>query len=359
MSSVKKIRVGIVGLGGIAYGAHIPGYLNSPNSVITALCDPNPEALEKSAQRCNVPAERCFKDYRELIACNEVDAIDICTPNHLHCIIAEEAIRHKKPFSVEKPVGLNYSEAKRVGDMAEREGVVGMVCFSWRYRPYIRYMRSLIYEGKIGDLYHIYIRCIKDSGLIPRRKLEWRFDKTQAGTGVLGDLASHMFDITRFIGQEFKSLAADAGIIVKQRQKLNSKGIAEVTTDDWCNILATMESGVNATYQISRCATTQKDFIQVELYGEKGMLLYTFNSNSGKQTLELSLAGDNTSGERNLLVPPESFSAVQSQAFINMINDADDGLSSTIEDGVICQRVLDAALKAVETKRWVNISEIN
>lgn len=358
MNNSKKIRVGIVGVGGIANGVHIPGYLQSPDCVITALCDIDANALERGAKRCNVPAERCFKDYRDLIACDEVDAIDICTPNYIHCQIAEEAIRHKKPFSVEKPMGMNYSETKRIYELAEREEIPNMICFSWRYRPYIRYMRSLIYDGMIGDLYHIYIRCIKDSGLIPGRKLEWRFDKTLAGSGVLGDLASHMFDITRFIGQEFKSISADAGIILRQRKRLDSDEFGEVTTDDWCNILATMENGINATYQISRFATTIKDLIQVELYGKKGMMLYTYNGNTGKQTLEVSMVGDDPAKERGFLVPPESFNAVQSQAFINIVNGKDDGLSSTIKEGIICQRVIDATLKAIETKQWINISEI-
>ena len=252
-------------------------------------------------------------------------------------------------------MGINYDETKRVYEFAQRENVPGMICFTWRFRPYIRYMKSLIEKGKIGNLYHIYIRCIKNSGLIPGRRLEWRFDKTQAGTGVLGDLASHMFDITRFLGQEFESISADAGIIVKQRRKLDSDEIAEVTTDDWCNILARMESGLNVTYQISRCATNIQDCIQVELYGKNGMMIYTYNN--GKQKLEFSEAGDN-SGERTILVPPASFNAVQSQGFINIVNEEDDGLSPHIKDGIICQRVLDATLRSVETKRWVATAEI-
>ena len=70
------------------------------------------------------------------------------------------------------------------------------------------------------------------------------------------------------------------------------------------------------------------------------------------------MVGDDPAKERCLLVPPESFNAVQSQAFINIVNGKDDGLSSTIKEGIICQRVIDATLKAIETKQWINISEI-
>ena len=75
MSNNKKIRVGIVGVGGIANGVHIPGYLQSQNSIITAICDIDKGALEGAAKRCNVSSEFCFSDYKELIACKEVDVV--------------------------------------------------------------------------------------------------------------------------------------------------------------------------------------------------------------------------------------------------------------------------------------------
>ncbi len=349
---MEKIRVGIIGVGGIARMIHIPGYQKSQDSIITAICDTDDETLAKAAKLYNIPEKRCFKDYRDIIACDEVDAVDICTPNYLHCRIANEAIAHGKPFSVEKPVGMDYKETLDLYENAKRSNVPAVVCFSWRYRPYVRYMKNIVDSGEIGDLYHVYIRCIKNSGLIPGRKLEWRFDKDLAATGVLGDLSSHMFDITRFLGEEFKSVVADMGILVKERQRINSDEIGEVTTDDWCNILAKMESGTNITYQISRCATTIDDWIQVELYGKNGILLYKYWN--GDQTIEI----DVKKSGRQTLVPPPEFQAEQSQAFIDHINGKNDGLTALLEDGVKCQSVLDAALKSHETGRWVDIFEI-
>lgn len=357
MNGIQKVRVGIIGVGFIANSKHIPGYLQSKDSVITAICDTNKDALDKAAQKCGVPQTRCFNDYKDLIACDDVDVVDICTPNYLHCGIADEAIRHGKPFSVEKPMGMNYKETMETCKKADLAGVPGFMCFSWRYRSYMRFMKHLIDNDEIGELYHIYIRCIRSSGLIPNRKLEWRFDTNLAGYGVLGDLGSHMFDITRFLGQEFVSVSADTGIIIKQRPKMDSNEIASVTTDDWCNILAKMEKGANATYQISRCTTNIGGVIKVELYGSKGMMIFT--EEGGRETLEICTDATDTAGKgRHLITPPESFEAVQSQAFINVINSKDDGLSSRIVEGPRCQRVLDAALKSAKTRRWVDVSEI-
>ncbi len=354
---MEKIRVGIIGMGSIATYTHIPSYQKTPDSIVTAVCDTNDELLQRAARICGLPPERCFKRYQDLIDCNEVDVVDICTPNYIHCEIASEAIRQGKPFSVEKPLGMNYKETAALYQEAVNAGIPGVISFSWRYRPYIRFMKWIVDKGELGELYHIYVRCIKSSGLIPGRKLEWRFIREMAGTGVLGDLASHMFDMVRFLGEEFKSVSADTGIIIKERQKINSDEVGLVTTDDWCNILANMESGANATFQISRCATNISDWIQVELYGSKGSLSYCYKD--GDQSLEICTGEIDTIGAgKHFIKPPKTFDAVQSQAFINVVRGKDDGLSATIKDGVICQRILDATLKAAETKRWVDISEI-
>ncbi len=354
---MNQTRIGMVGVGGIAKGVHIPGYQAAIGGKVTALCDISDIALDQGAEICSLDKSQCYTDYLDLIASEDVDAVDICTPNNLHCTIAEEAIRKGKPFSVEKPMGLSHAETARIHDLAQKAGVVGHVCFSWRYRPYIRYMKWLISQGVCGKLYHGYIRCIKDSGLWPGRKLEWRFDKKQAGTGVLGDLASHMYDLTRFItGEEFTGISAQTGIWIKSRQKLDSDDFAEVTTDDWCNALVDMRSGLNVTYQISRCATTIGDSVGIELYGSNGMLRYM--NHSGQQTLEICSGEVDMTGQgSHFVVPPARFNASQSQAFINLVQDIDDGLSATLADGVICQKVIDATEKAAASKRWISISE--
>ena len=72
---------------------------------------------------------------------------------------------------------MNYHEVKAVCDEAAKKGLPGHVCFTWHYRPYVRMMRQTIRSGRLGRIFHIYIRCIKDSGLWENRPLEWRFDE--------------------------------------------------------------------------------------------------------------------------------------------------------------------------------------
>lgn len=349
---MQNLRVGLIGVGGIMNGVHIPGYQACKDCEITAICDIDPEKLESVGNRLGIPAERRFLRHTDLMDSGLVDVVDIATPDAVHCEIARAAVERGLPISVEKPMGMNYHEVKTTCDSARARGLPGMVCFSWHYRPYVRLMREQIVGGRLGKLYHVYIRCIKDSGLWEGRRLEWRFDGKQSASGVMGDLCSHMFDIARFIGNEFISVSADAGIFVKERRELHSEKLVPVTTWDWCNVLARMENDVNATFQISRTTKYIGDWIQVEAYGEKGRLTYAYMA--GQQTLEMQT----DKGRIEQLIPDASYNANQSEAYLNIVRGRTDGLEATLENACKCQAALDAAYRSVNEGRWVTLAEV-
>lgn len=354
MRNLKKIRVGIVGTGNISiYWAHVPSYRKVENCEITAICDIDEKKLNKVGDELGIPAEKRFTDYRDLIACADVDVVDIATWNSNHCEIAKAAALAGKHFSVEKPVGMTYAEVYELEKVAQAQGVQSFVCLSWRYRPYTRYVRHLVKQGKVGRIYHIYVRCIKDSGLWEGRKREWRFDRARAGSGVLGDLGSHMFDIVRFIGEEFKEVYAKWGIFIQERPSEETGEILPVDTDDWCNITAELESDASCTIQLSRCATTIPDIVQLEIFGEKGKLVYV--NTMGTNTLEFV---DAKTKEKENLVPPEAFQAEQSGSFINLVCGVEDEYTAKIHQGLECQAVIDAALISAMENRPVTIAEI-
>ena len=99
----KKFRVGVIGCGGIATW-HVRGIMDSPDLEIGALCDIVPERLEQKKQQCGASGDMCYSDYLEMMDSGKVDAVDICTPNHLHFSMAMEAVKRGLPYSVEKPV---------------------------------------------------------------------------------------------------------------------------------------------------------------------------------------------------------------------------------------------------------------
>lgn len=351
-------KIGIIGYGGIANGYHVPGYREIPQEAqVYAVCDIREDRLQLAKETLGIPDERLFTDYNALINSGLVDAIDICTSNDAHCKIAQAAVKAGLPYSVEKPVGLDFAEAKDLFENTQKNEIPSFVCFSWRYRTYTRYLRDIVKSGALGELYHISVRAIKESGLIEGRPLEWRFEKEKAGSGVLGDLASHMIDIVRFWGEEFDGVFAQHGIRIHERPLLDGSGTGSVTTDDWCNINAMSKSGVPITIQVSRVAKTIEELTEFEVIGSGGRIKFTYDN--GRQDIEICVGDIDTKAKgTHHIVPPNGYEGNQSKSFVDMLNGKKDEYTSELAEGIACQKVLEAALISAEEKRYVKISEI-
>lgn len=356
---MKKIRIGLIGTGGICNGVHIPSYLDNcmDDCEITAICDINPAALKKTGDRLAIPEEHRFADYRELLASGLVDAVDICTSNDVHAEIALAALDAGIAVSVEKPIGMNFEESLAIGKKSEETGIPVFVCFSWRYRDFTRYMKYLIDNGELGEIYHMYIKCIKDSGLWKGRRLEWRFIEERASSGVLCDLGSHMFDAIRFFGQEFDRVYCERGTIVKRRQLIDSEEWGDVTTDDWAEVICRLKSGISANVIVSRTTTTEKDLIEFYVIGSKGALRFIYDK--GKQVL-LRCTGDNVAKDQfEELEVPASFKARgQSRSFVDLLMGKKDEYSATISEGIHSQVAVDAAKLSSSLGRAVTVEEM-
>jgi predicted dehydrogenase len=345
-----KIRMGVIGMGGIAEG-HIRGILQSNDAELVAICDVDPYTLQQKGEQHSI-AKR-FTDYRELLKCSEIDAVSICTPNHMHYPIAREAIMNKKPFALEKPVSLNEQEAQELKRLADEHGVTNMVCFSYRFKGAARYAKWLIDQGHLGDIYHVYGQYLFYTSIVGNKPLLWRFRKELAGSGALGDLGSHMLDLTRFLVGDFQSVCSHTGTNISARKMLDSEEMGEVTVDDYCHFLAKLDNGVSANYSITRCAFGRFNYQRFEIYGSKGGLVYHLDESD---TLEVCL-GDVYGQSRmyqKMSIPPH-FQANQMQAFFDLINGKGDGLAATLEDGVMNQRLLDTILHSAEEHKWMDL----
>jgi len=269
------------------------------------------------------------------------------------------AVKAGLDFSIEKPVGLNFSEVKELYEAAEAKGTKTFVCLSYRYMAPMRYMRQIVSDGKIGAARHINITYYKDSGLWEGRRLEWRFDKKRAGTGVLGDLGVHLLDTVRFLGEEFDGLFAQTGITVKERQALESDEILPVTTDDWCYINGMTRSGATVQMGISRVSTTIKNFIEFEVIGTAGRIKYSVGiDGNGMVDKTPRLVACFEGGEPTLLDVPKEYETVQSRAFVNTLFGINDNCASSLKEGLECQKLLEACELSDKAKRYIKIDEI-
>ena len=191
----KTLKIGIIGAGGICRGAHMPSYKNMNNVEIVAICDIKVEKAQEVADQYSIP--HVFENYMDLINMPGLDAVDICTPNYLHSIIAVEALNHGLHVLCEKPDAINTVEAEKMKAAAEKNGKVLMVIRNNRFMPISTFTKKYIEDGRMGEIYAA--RC----GWQRRRGIPgkggWFTTKEQSGGGPLIDLGVHMIDLTMWL----------------------------------------------------------------------------------------------------------------------------------------------------------------
>ncbi|MDD4796798.1 MAG: Gfo/Idh/MocA family oxidoreductase [Eubacteriales bacterium] len=354
----KKLKIGVIGVGGIATGVHIPGILNSPDMELVALCDIDEENLKVKAERFGI--SKTYTNYKDLLADPDVDIVSIATPNNVHMEIAMAAVEAGKPFAVEKPAGVNVEEVERVEKAAREKGVVNMMCFSYRFKPSMRYAQHIIATGQLGKIRQVYIqyfmgRYTHDKPLAPWR---WRADIEQAGAGVIADLGAHIYDMCRFLVGDVKEVCADYGIINGMRNKDGVPTMA--STDDYANIFGRLEGDIPVSMVTGSHATGRFNHQRVEVYGEKGGLTYLLDNDDmvqgGWDRLELCIGeADCMSHAYHQVEVPVQFKLNQMQGFADICLGKADGLSATLSDGLQAQKVLKAAVDSAQSRQWKTV----
>lgn len=350
-----KIKIGIIGVGVIATAVHIPQILESNEYEIVALCDIDNEKVLKVGKELNLSKEFCFSNFLDLINCDEVEVVDICTPNYLHYKMCMEVIKSGKKFSVEKPVTMNKEEVREIEENVKRMNIGNMVCFSYRFKPAVRYAKELIDSGKIGKIKHIKMEYSQSWALESKNTpYIWRFQKEFAGSGALGDLGSHAVDLVRFIsGKEYVSLISDMGTEIKTRKKVDGEGYGVVDVDDFCNILTKMEDNICCNFLITRLGYGRGNYQRMEIYGDKGGIVYRLDVRPDAEDEIFGCFGEENAYEK--LEIPEKYGTTQMKEFANIINGKSSGFAATIADGYLNQIVMDGIIESYEKEKWIKL----
>ena len=188
----KALKIGIIGVGGIS-GVHYSGYTKFDRAELRAICDVNPETLADKSRRFDVPAERCFEDYRDLLALDEIDAVSVCTPNKSHCQITVDALKAGKHVLCEKPMAMDPREAKRMVDAARRYRRKLQIGLMQRFRADAAYIKGLVDDGVLGDIYYARCRAVRRRG-VPSWGVFGQLQE-QGGGGLI-DIGVHQIDLT-------------------------------------------------------------------------------------------------------------------------------------------------------------------
>ena len=189
---MKTYTVGIVGCGGISRWAHYPFYKNDKRVKVVAVCDIRKERAEAFVRNF-YPEAAVYTDYRDLVAREDIDCVDICTPNYLHSEIAVAAFAHGKNVFSEKPDAVSPEKAIAMKEAAEKAGKLLMVMRNNRFADASAYMKKYIEAGRMGEIYAG--RCAWQRRRGIPGKGGWFTTKAQSGGGPLIDLGVHMIDL--------------------------------------------------------------------------------------------------------------------------------------------------------------------
>jgi predicted dehydrogenase len=256
---MTRIRIGLIGAGGIA-GAHVAGYRRNPELVeFAAVADPVPENAERRAEGTGA---RIYSDYHDLLADPDVDAVDICLPHHLHKDAIVAAAAAGKHVLCEKPLCLTEEEAAEVADAVERAGITLMCAHNQLFLPAVAKARELIDDGVLGQVYEVRTTDSFYNDFDPAN-MGWRAVAKTSGGGELIDTGYH---------PTYLLLHLAGGTPVEVTAMLSTHRLTFMEGEDSANLLVRFDNGVVGSLTTSWAYQAADGTERFSVVGELGSL---------------------------------------------------------------------------------------
>lgn len=257
--------------------------------------------------------EQGTTDWREVIAHPEVEAVSITSPNFLHRDMALAAAEAGKHFWGEKPLGRFPEETAEIAAAAEAAGIRTIVGLNYRHAPAVRHARDLIAAGELGEINHYRGHFLASYAHHPQGALSWRFSRSLAGLGVLGDLMTHAVDMAQFLLGPIARVSAQADTLIPRRPKapagsgthfsvVEGGELGDVENEDWISSLVQFESGLKGTLEASRVTVGPDCRMGFEVNGTRGAAAWNFER-MNELELHLPLTSGDAGYARVLMGP--------------------------------------------------------
>ncbi|MBX3238354.1 MAG: Gfo/Idh/MocA family oxidoreductase [Chitinophagaceae bacterium] len=281
MANKKELRIGLVGTGFMGR-THSNGYRRVPNffpdleytPVLKAVCSRNKEKVQAFADQWGY--ESIETDWKKLIARDDIDAVDICTPNDMHAEIAIAAAKAGKMILCEKPLARTLEESRGMVEAVEAAKVKNTVWYNYRRLPAVTLAKQIIDSGKLGKIFHYRANFLQDwtiSADVPQGgTAAWRLDVEAAGSGVTGDLLAHCIDTAMWLNGGIKDVSAVTETFIKERFHQLTGKVEKVGIDDACIFHCHFDNGSLGLFESTRYARGHKALYTFEINGEKGSL---------------------------------------------------------------------------------------
>ncbi|WP_394771698.1 Gfo/Idh/MocA family protein [Lacisediminihabitans sp.] len=385
----RKLRVAMIGYGFMG-AAHSQGWRTAPRVFglpaeveMAVIVGRNADAVAVAASRWGW-AESAI-DWREVVARDDIDVIDIVTPGDSHAEIAIAALAAGKHVLCEKPLANSVAEAEAMADAAStaaKSGIRAMVGFTYRRVPAVTFLRDLIAEGVVGEIQQVRAAYRQDWLVDPELPLAWRLQKEHAGSGALGDIGAHAIDTTQFVtGLNVAAVSGTIDTIIKKRPLLGSgagfagtagEGHGDVTVDDVAIFTGRLENGALVSFEATRFATGRKNALTVEVSGTKGALAFDLEDLNSLSFYDRTAPADRQGFTKILVTEaqhpyvaawwPAGHMLGYEHGFSHQVKDFVEGIVSgvdphgTFAEGLQVQRVLEAVeSSSARESAWVQI----
>jgi predicted dehydrogenase len=375
----KPLRIGLVGYGFMGR-THSNGYRRVSNffdleytPVLKAVCARDEAKVKAFAEQWGY--ESTETDWRKLIARDDIDAIDICTPNNLHKEIALAAAAAGKMILCEKPLSMNTAEGEEMVAAVEKAGVPNTVWYNYRRVPAVTLAKQLIDSGKLGKIFHYRANFLQDwtiSADLPQGGAAlWRLDAAAAGSGVTGDLLAHCIDTAIWLNGSIKNVSAMTETFIKERKHNLTGKVEKVSIDDACAFMCRFDNGSLGLFESTRYARGHKALYTLEVNGEKASLKWDLHDLHRLQYFDHGDEGivrgwrsiHVTDGDQPYMdhwwVP--GLQIGYEHTFIHQVADFLQALQDgkpcppTFRDALETQKICDAVLTSAKSGTWQNV----
>ena len=375
MTSTQSLRVAMIGTGFMG-AAHSQAFRVAPRFFELPLHPEMTVIVGRDAAKTRDAAEKLgwaesSTDWREVVARDDIDLVDICSPGDSHAEIAIAALEAGKHVLCEKPLANTVDEAKAMADAARAaasRGIRSMVGFTYRRVPALTFARDLVQSGRIGEVRQARAAYLQDWLVDENGPMTWRLDKKLAGSGSLGDIGAHAVDAVQFItGQSVEQVSGHLRTFVTERpllgQTVGLSGTAseergQVTVDDAAWFTGQLSGGTVASFEASRYATGRKNGLKIEIFGSRGAVVFDLERMNELEFYDGADAAGEQGFRRILVTEPEHPYAAAwwptghglgyehpfSHQLRDLVFDIAEGRqpSPSFDDGLQVQQVLDA-----------------
>ncbi len=369
----------------IGYGAmgraHAMGYrdivhhygLKADAIKVVAVATTRAESARQAADELG--CDTASANYHELIARDDVQVIDICTPHDSHEDIVTAAARAGKHIYCEKPLARNAAEAARMAAAVRAANVKCALTFNFRFFPCVMRAKQLLDEGFCGRIFSFHGRYFRASYIDPKRPMSWRLRKAQAGGGVLIDSGAHVVDFAQWlVGEKTGGIDAVRATVSTPHParpvRVGASETERVDVEDQAFLQVRCGDGALGTLEVSRMATGATNDVWFEVRGDKGALRFTLEEPNWLYAFDtrgaVSVRGftrvETVARYDGALMPdwsqPVGISRTHAECQYRFLRSIWENTPSSpgVDDGLRVQAIIDAAYRSATSERWEKVT---